>query len=375
MVRTVFRPVWIGGLFALVLGMGAPAQAQFVCGGSGTGAEPQNGGTSSGSAGSVACGLGVSASGAGSVAVGTALPLSSVIASGARSIAIGTGRFSGITAQGADSIAIGTDSFTDFASSGQVAIGRGSGAQGPKSVAIGDGAFINGGYSNSTTIGGGTLLNGSNTTILGANSTTGNNPSDNSTAVGAGVNVAGNNSTAVGQGSSATALGATALGQGSSATFANSAAIGSGVSTTRANQVAIGTTANTYTLAGVSSAASLATQSGPLKVVTADAAGNLATASFAPQDISTLQSNVGVLQQQMKQAFEGTAIAIALGGTALPDNKKFAISTNWGNFRGQNAAGVSAQYRVSNNVVTNFGVGGGFQQGGIGSRAGVTLAW
>ena len=39
----------------------------------------------------------------------------------------------------------------------------------------------------------------------------------------------------------------------------------------------------------------------------------------------------------MKQAFEGTAIAIAMGGSALPSDKKFAISTNWGTFRGQNA--------------------------------------
>jgi len=110
--------------------------------------------------------------------------------------------------------------------------------------------------------------------------------------------------------------------------------------------------------------------------------GNLAAASFTPQDISTLQSNVSVLQSnvsvlqtQMKQAFEGTAIAISMGGMALPDNKKFAISTNWGNFRGQNAAGVSAQYRINNYAVANFGVGGGFQQGGIGSRAGMTFAW
>jgi len=31
----------------------------------------------------------------------------------------------------------------------------------------------------------------------------------------------------------------------------------------------------------------------------------------------------------LNQAFEGTAIAIAMGGSALPDNKRFAITTNW----------------------------------------------
>ncbi len=375
MARAVDTSGLIGCLVVVLLGMGAPARAQFICGGSATGAEPQTGGTSSGSAGSVACGLGVSASGPASVAVGTALPGSEVRASGARSIAIGTGNFFGIVTQGADSIAIGTDTFTDAASSGQVAIGRNSSAQGSKSIAIGDNANINGGGSNNLAIGGSNLINGSNDVVLGANVNALGPAADNVTAVGAGSTASGNNSTAMGQGATASGVSSTALGQGSTAAFANSTAIGSGVTTTRANQVAVGTATNTYTLAGVSSAASLAAQSGPLRVVTTDAAGNLATASFAPQDISTLQSSVGVLQQQMKQAFEGTAIAIALGGTALPDNKKFAISTNWGNFRGQNAAGVSAQYRISNNLVANVGLGGGFQQGGIGSRAGVTLAW
>jgi len=93
------------------------------------------------------------------------------------------------------------------------------------------------------------------------------------------------------------------------------------------------------------------------------------------QNVSLLQQNVGVLQTQMRQGFEGTAIAIALGGAALPSDKRFAISTNWGNFRGQNAVGVAAQLRLTNYAVANVGIGGGFAQGGIGSRAGVTFAW
>jgi hypothetical protein len=261
---------------------------------------------------------------------------------------------------------------------------------------------------NATAIGANTnaFTQGVNATLLGEGATIGSvllPALDNATAIGQGTSVQASNATAVGQGSSATALGATSLGQasvasgsgatalgtGSSAGFANSAAIGSGVTTTRVNQVALGTATNTYTLAGVTSAASLAAQTGPIKVVTTDALGNLAAASFTPQDISTLQSNVGalqqnvsilqqnvsVLQQQMKQGFEGTAIAIALGGAALPSDKRFAISTNWGNFRGQNAVGVAAQLRLTEYAVANFGVGGGFAQGGIGSRAGVTFAW
>ena len=128
-------------------------------------------------------------------------------------------------------------------------------------------------------------------------------------------------------------------------------------------------------MAGITSAASLAAQSGPTQVVTTDAAGHLAAASFSGQDISQLQSNVATLQTQMKQAFEGTAVAIAMGGSALPSDKKFAISTNWGTFRGQNAMSLGAQMRLSEYVVLNGGVAAGFAQGGVGGRAGLTVAW
>jgi hypothetical protein len=146
--------------------------------------------------------------------------------------------------------------------------------------------------------------------------------------------------------------------------------------------MSFGTASNTYRMPGITSAASLASQSGPTSIVTTDAAGHLAAATFSPQDISglqtnvaTLQTNVAVLQTQIKQAFEGTAVAIALGGYALPSDKRFAISTNWGTFRGQNAMSLVAQMRVSQNVVLNGGVGAGFAQGGVGGRAGVTVAW
>jgi len=77
----------------------------------------------------------------------------------------------------------------------------------------------------------------------------------------------------------------------------------------------------------------------------------------------------------MRQGFEGTAISIALGGAALPADRRFAMSSSWGNFRGQNAVGVAAQLRLTDYAVANVGIGGGFAQGGIGSRAGVTFAW
>jgi len=161
-----------------------------------------------------------------------------------------------------------------------------------------------------------------------------------------------------------------------------STAIGNGAVAMAANQVMIGTAANTYTMPGINSAASLAAQTGPTKFVTADGGGNLASSAFGPTDIANLQSSVGslqtsvaTLQGDVKRAFEGSAIAIAMGGSALPDNKKFGVSVNWGTFSGQNGAAVSAQYRLANNVIFDAGVGAGFAQGGVGGRAGLTVAW
>ena len=256
----------------IALGIGlvaasSAANAQFVCGGGGTGAEPQAGGGSSGNAGSVACGLGVTAPSSNSVALGIALPFSSVTASGYESLAMGTGDIVGTIASGTRSVAIGSD--TRALATGAVAIGgsatagggggvaigqRASAGTGLLSVAVGDLAFINPLNNNSTAVGGGSFINiGANTTVLGANAGTGfSASSSNSVAVGESALVSADNATAVGQGSHATALGATALGQASVAAFSNSAAIGSGVTTTRANQVAVGTATNTYTLAGAS---------------------------------------------------------------------------------------------------------------------------
>ncbi len=248
-----------------------------------------------------------------------------------------------------------------------IASGASSSAFGADALASGDG---------SVAVGAGAKSTGTNSIAIGAGaSATG------SIAIGAAAS-AGNGGAAFGDNTVATGTNAGAFGPGASATFANSTAIGAGATTTKANQVVVGTATNTYTMPGINSAASLASQVGPTKVVTTDANGNLGTANFNPQDVTGLQTNVAVLQgnvaalqSQMRQAFEGTAMAIAMGGSALPGDKKFAISTNWGTFRGENAAAVLAQARVTDNIVLNAGVAMGFAHSGIGGRAGVTFAW
>jgi hypothetical protein len=160
-------------------------------------------------------------------------------------------------------------------------------------------------------------------------------------------------------------------------------AIGRGVTTTRTGQVLVGTPGNTYTLPGITSAASLAAQTGPLSVVTTDANGNLAavpTNSFASSgsvaalssQVTDLQNTVATLQHR---AYEGTAVAIAMATTALPDNKRFAVTANFGTFRGENAFAASAAVRINEFLVANAAIGTGLARGGVGGRVGATFAW
>jgi len=388
--RRLVRLLGAAGACLLVSILAPPAHAQFVCGGSATGAAPVTGGgaTATGTA-STACGTQSNAVTEGT-AIGYLAYAQPTTTFGANTGAVAVGNSANSFGSGATALGAASSASADYA----IGIGASSVASGVGAIALGAansiGSAANATANQSIAIGSGTNVNANGSIAIGGNSQAGiANGQIAATAVGFGAQANALAGTAMGSNSIANGTNATALGAGSTATFSNSAAIGSGVVTTRVNQVALGTASNTYTLAGVSSAASLAAQTGAVKVVTADAQGNLATASFAPQDISALQSNVSglqqnvsvlqqnvsVLQQQMKQGFEGTAIAIALGGTSLPSDKRFAISTNWGNFRGQNAVGVAAQMRLTDYAVANIGVGGGFAQGGIGSRAGVTFAW
>ena len=180
--------------------------------------------------------------------------------------------------------------------------------------------------------------------------------------------------------------GAVALGNRSSAAQTGSVAIGNGVTTVRAGQVSLGTSTSTYTMAGISSSASRAAQSGALNLVKSDIAGNLGTSSL---DIgvlqglggrtSSLESNVtaldGALHQGMRRANGGIAAAMALGGTLLPPNSNFAVSFNLANYRGQQGFSGAAVARVTDKVWVSGGIAGSTVKGSTGSRVGVTSGW
>lgn len=202
-------------------------------------------------------------------------------------------------------------------------------------------------------------------------------------AVGAGASAGGNNATALGTAANAAGTNATALGHAASATQDNAVAIGANARTTRANQVAIGAGGSTYTMAGLPSAASRATQSGATQFVTTDAAGNLATSGYGPGNLAamegrlgTVEANVSRLQRDMRGAYQGTALALALTGAVLPEGKTFAVSANFGAYHGETGFGASGIARVSDNVFVSGGVGVGTSgQSNVAGRGGVTVAW
>ena len=245
-------------------------------------------------------------------------------------------------------------------------------ATGKYGTAVGAGSYSGGSYS--VAIGGGDGIGGASARSAG----------DNAIAIGLSSTAGGLSSTAIGNGAVASADTATALGTGATAGFANSTAVGAGATATAANQVAIGTASNTYRLAGVASAASLAAQSGPVSFVTTDAAGNLATSSFNPASLTSLQSQVTSLQSQVMdnrlEARSGTAVALAAGSMpALQSGRKFALSAGYGNFEGANAFAVGATALLYDGknyaIIANAGGGIGLERSVAGGRGAVSIQW
>jgi autotransporter adhesin len=199
----------------------------------------------------------------------------------------------------------------------------------------------------------------------------------NALAIGTGSTAGAASSMALGDTANATAANATAIGAHSTAGFANSTAIGTGATTTAANQIAVGTATNTYRMAGVASAASLAAQTGPTKFVTTDAAGNLAASSFSAPDISGLQSGLSTLQGQvaslqgqiganLTEARRGIAAAVATASAPMPSAPgKTTWQVRGSTFQSEAGFGFGFAHRLYTglplSIVGGYGNGGGTQ--------------
>ena len=170
-------------------------------------------------------------------------------------------------------LACGAGSSTVAGGGGTTAIGVNARANTINATAVGQGSTSNG--NGSTAVGVGAVATGSWSTAVGNVSVA--TGSISAVAVGDAAKAAANFSSAFGGHSTAGGSDSTAVGGHSTANFPNSMALGAGVSTTTANQIAVGTPANIYLLPGVTSAASLGSQVGVVRVVTSDPNGHLAT--------------------------------------------------------------------------------------------------
>jgi autotransporter adhesin len=255
----------------------------------------------------------------------------------------------------------------------------GSTADGLNSIATGARSQASGGYSTATGVD--SAANGGAASAYGAGSVASAN---NATAIGTGATAAGASSAAFGQGASATGVNATAIGQGSSAAHDNSTAIGQGVATTRANQVAIGNSRNTYTLSGITSAASAAAQVGPTGFVTTDSRGNLAVSNYGPASIAALDGRVSGLEtaignlsrftmETRREARQGIAAAMAMTSAPMPSVPgRTTWATNVATFRGEYAGGFSFAHRLNLDVPLAVTAGAAYSGGGnFGARVGL----
>jgi autotransporter adhesin len=248
-------------------------------------------------------------------------------------------------------------------------------ATGSEATACGFGADASG--ANSSAYGNDSTASGTFSSAYGLNSEASNTNSSAfgraSTASGSGSSAFGGLSTASGSGSSAfgnlsTASGSSsvAIGNFANATFDNSAAFGSGATTTRDNQQVFGTAANTYTMTGVTSAASRTAQGAPTHIVTSNADGDLAAHTFAdlglasPGDLGAINSRLSDLTTESRR---GIATAMAMTTAPLPSAVgRTSWAMNLAHFRGESAFGASLAHRL--NTPDPLALTGGYSYGG-----------
>jgi autotransporter adhesin len=176
-------------------------------------------------------------------------------------------------------------------------------------------------------------------------------------------------------GANASGTDAIAIGATSSAAFANSTAIGFGATTTRANQMSFGTGTNTYTMAGISSAASAAAQTGPTNFVTADASGNLAVSPLSP---TLLSNRLDFLDSRITQVRNeergGVALAIASGQIRYDDRPgKLSVGGGMGEFLGEGGGALGIGFTTPNGRVRLNAVGAGSTHGDFGAGGGISF--
>ena len=291
-------------------------------------------------------------------------------------------------ATGDYSTAIGAFSFAPGARS--TALGSFAEATGPGSVALGDNTFASG--ASAVALGQNATATAPAAHALGHNSVASGLAS---TAVGVRAQATGVGAVSIGQLAGATADNSTALGARASATFAGSTAIGAGAATTAVNQVTLGAAGSSVRVGDIA-ASTTAQQASSVGVATVDANGTLgrntslfgtvaglqsgqatqATAMTALQNDSvTLFDLTRDNRNDIREANEGVAMALAMDSPTVPAGARMALSGGIGYFKNRSALASAISVAVGEMSSVSAGVGYGFRSKEIGARAGFQIAW
>ncbi len=317
--------------------------------------------------------------GAGNIDVNNTASLASPVASGTNSTAVSPGA----TASGADSFAAGK---TATASGDQsVALGSGATASGVSATALGDGATATG--DDSTALGQNTLASGLRSTASGYGATA---SGDSSVAIGDSATSTGTNSVALGAGStdggqanvvSVGAAGAerkiTNVAAGAVTATSTEAVNGGQLFSTNQQVAALTTTANgalqrsggTMTGSIDMGGKSITNLAAPVN------SGDAANKAYVDSMVVGMTSDVNNAFKAIDRANGGIAMAMAMGGLTMPDNKTIAVNASMGFFQDRQAFAVQGAARVDPNWVVNGAIGFTEDGGQIGGRVGITAAW
>jgi hypothetical protein len=97
--------------------------------------------------------------------------------------------------------------------------------------------------------------------------------------------------------------------------------------------------------------------------------------SFLGASNAALTERINAAFEEIDRNSEGIAVAIAMGGLALPSGKDFAVGANLGFYDDKQAVAAQTAIRLDDNVQLNAGVGVGFDHNKVGGRVGIMAAW
>jgi trimeric autotransporter adhesin len=89
--------------------------------------------------------------------------------------------------------------------------------------------------------------------------------------------------------------------------------------------------------------------------------------------LQSLTSGLNGALKRIDRTSQGVALAIAMGGGFLSDDKKFSLWGGWGSFDGFNALAAQSYIRLTDDIVLNAGASFGLEDKVVGTRVGIGI--